>query len=148
MLLTDADRIRNLLGAYCRLIDAGDFAGVGTLMSRAVLATEDGTPVARGAEQVPKLFSGLVIRYEDGTPRTQHLVLNTTFDEPFDAGTAVARSTYVVLQGLPGEPLAPIATGRYVDTFGRDGAGWHFAERRFGIGLSGDLTRHLTTTLG
>ena len=148
MLLTDADRIRSLLGVYCRLIDAGDFAGVGALMARAVLATEDGTPVARGAEQVAKLFSGLVIRYEDGTPRTQHLVLNTTFDEPPEADTAIARSAYVVLQGLPGQPLAPIATGRYADTFARDGDGWYFAERRFGIGLSGDLTRHLTTTLG
>ncbi len=148
MILTDTDRIRGLLGAYCRLIDAGDFAGVGALMARAVLATEDGTPVARGAEQVTDLFSGLVIRYEDGTPRTQHLVLNTTFDEPTDDATVVGRSAYVVLQGLPGQPLAPIATGRYVDTFARDAAGWHFTERRFGIGLSGDLTRHLTTTLG
>ena len=143
MPLTDADRIRNLLGEYCRLIDAGDFDGVGRLMERARLCTEDGTVIATGADEAAALYRGLVVVHDDGTPRTQHLVLNTTFDEPTD-DTVVARSTYVVLQQVDDRPLQPIVTGRYVDTFERDHRGeWHFAERRFTIGLSGDLGRHL-----
>jgi ketosteroid isomerase-like protein len=142
--LTDGDRIRNLLGSYCRLIDAGDFDGVGRLMARATLCTEDGTAIATGAEEAAALYRGMVRIHDDGTPRTQHLVLNTVFDEPAADGTVVAHSTYVVLQQVEDGPLQPIVTGRYVDTFARDLRGeWHFTERRFTIGLSGDLGRHL-----
>jgi hypothetical protein len=142
MVLTDADRIRNLLGEYCRLIDAGDFDGVGRLMSRARLCTEDGTVIATGADEAAALYRGLVVVHDDGTPRTQHLVLNTTFDEVETDDRLVARSTYVVLQQIDDGPLAPIVTGGYVDTFGR-AEEWHFVERRFSLGLRGDLGRHL-----
>lgn len=149
MQLTDGDRIRGLLGTYCRLIDAGDFAGVGALMADAVLRSEDGTVLATGAVEVERLYAGLVRLHEDGTPGTQHVVANTTFDEPAADGSVVATSTYLVLQAVAGVPLQPIITGTYVDTFAPDatGPGWHFAERRFGIGRSGVLDHHLTITL-
>ncbi|HYF74207.1 MAG TPA: nuclear transport factor 2 family protein [Nocardioides sp.] len=149
MQLTDGDRIRGLLGSYCRLIDAGDFAGVGALMAHAVLRTDDGTVLATGAEEVERLYAGLVRLHEDGTPGTQHVVANTSFDEPAADGSVTATSTYLVLQALPQLPLQPIITGTYVDTFAPDAAtgGWRFAERRFGIGRSGVLEHHLTITL-
>src|SRR3712207_2372329 len=100
MPLTDGDHVRGLLGRYCQLIDAGDFAGVGALMADAVLCTEDGTPIARGAAEVEKLYAGLVQLHDDGTPGTQHLVTNTVLEERQD-GALTARSTYVVLQALP-----------------------------------------------
>ena len=144
MHLTDGDRIRGLLGTYCRLIDAGDFAGVGRLMERATLADEHGTPIATGAAEVAALYAATTRLHEDGTPGTQHLVVNTGFDEPAADGTVTARSSYVVLQALDGLPLQPVVTGDYVDTFACDDDGtWHFTERRFRIGRSGDLTRHL-----
>ncbi len=149
MQLTDGDRIRGLLGTYCRLIDAGDFAGVGALMADAVLRSEDGTVLATGAAEVERLYAGLVRLHEDGTPGTQHVVANTTFDEPAADGSVVATSTYLVLQAVAGVPLQPIITGTYVDTFAPDATGpaWHFVERRFGIGRSGVLDHHLTITL-
>ena len=149
MQLTDGDRIRGLLGAYCRLIDAGDFAGVGALMAGAVLRAEDGAVLATGAAEVERLYAGLVRLHEDGTPGTQHVVANTTFDEPGPDGSVVATSTYLVFQAVAAVPLQPIITGTYVDTFAPDpaGPGWRFAERRFGIGRSGVLDHHLTITL-
>lgn len=147
MQLTDGDRIRGLLATYCRLIDAGDFAGVGTLMSHAVLKTEDGTVIATGAEEVERLYAGLVKLHEDGTPGTQHVVANTVFDEATVDGTVTVTSTYLVFQALPEVPLQPIVTGTYVDRFEAGEGGWRFVERRFGIGRSGRLEHHLTVTL-
>ena len=144
MHLTDGDRIRGLLGTYCRLIDAGDFAGVGALMSQAVLCAEDGTPVATGAEEVAGLYAGLVRLHEDGTPGTQHVVANTVFEEPQADGSVRATSAYLVFQATATVPLQPILTGSYVDLFAQDTGSWHFTERRFGIGRSGLLDQHLT----
>ncbi len=142
MLLTDGDEIRSLLGRYCQLIDAGDFAAVGELLADAVLCTEDGTQIARGAVEVAQLYAGLVTLHADGTPGTQHVVANTVLSE--SGGHIVARSSYVVLQALPDLPLQPIITGSYVDTFGRDDAGtWRFVERRFSVGRAGNLDHHL-----
>lgn len=149
MVLTDADRIRGLLGTYCRLIDSGDFAGVGDLMATASLKTEDGATIATGAAEITALYAGLVHLHEDGTPGTQHVVANTVFDEPDPTrsrGAVTARSTYLVFQAVTGLPLQPIITGSYLDTFDTDEHGaWHFVERRFGIGRSGDLAHHLST---
>ncbi|MBO9520266.1 MAG: nuclear transport factor 2 family protein [Nocardioidaceae bacterium] len=144
MLLSDGDRIRGLLGTYCRLIDAGDFAGVGALFARATLRDPSGTVIATGAAEAEALYAAITQRHQDGTPRTQHLVTNTTFDEGTGEDEAVARSSYVVLQGLPGGALQPIVAGSYVDTFARDAGGWHFTDRTFTVGLTGDLSRHLT----
>ncbi len=152
MQLTDGDRIRGLLATYCRLIDAGDFAGVGALMAHAVLRTEDGTTLATGAAEVERLYAGLVKLQDDGTPGTQHVVANTAFDEPAADGSVTATSTYLVFQATAEVPLQPIITGTYVDTFvagdyAGSGGGWRFVERRFGIGRSGHLDHHLTVTL-
>lgn len=142
MPLTDADHIRGLLGTYCRLIDAGDFAGVGTLMADAVLMTDDGAVIATGADEVAALYGSIVTLHDDGTPGTQHIVANTALEE-LDGGAIRARSAYVVLQAIPELPLQPVVTGSYVDTFELGSTGWHFVERRFGIGRSGDLSHHL-----
>lgn len=143
MPLTDGDHVRGLLGRYCQLIDAGDFAAVGALMAHAVLCTEDGTPVAAGAAEVEKLYAGLVVLHDDGTPGTQHVVANTVLsDGPNE--TITARSAYVVLQAVGDLPLQPIVTGSYSDTFDRGADGqWRFRERRFGIGRAGTFEHHL-----
>ena len=149
--MTDGDRIRNLLGRYCDLVDAGDWAGVGALFARGRLVTEDGTVLAAGDAAVADFYARSV-RLHDGSPRTKHLVVNTVLDEPLDDGSVVARSSYLVLQALEGGPLRPIITGRYVDRFapgsdapavGGRAVGWHFVERAFTADLVGDLGEHL-----
>jgi hypothetical protein len=140
--LTAGDHIRSLLGRYCRLVDAGDFDGVGALMADAVLCTEDGTPVARGAAEVARLYAATTLRHDDGTPGTQHVVAGTELSALLD-GRVVARSSYVVLQALPDLPLQPVVTGSYLDTFEDGPGGWRFVERRFTVGRTGDLSHHL-----
>jgi hypothetical protein len=137
------DEIRNLLATYCERIDRGYFAGVGQLFSRGGLADEQGNVFATGAESVADVFRNQVIVYEDGTPSTKHLVVNTLFESLAD-DQAIARSSYVVFQAAGDVPLQPIITGRYRDTFRRHQAeGWCFFERRFFVDLAGDLSLHL-----
>lgn len=141
-MLSDGDRIRNLLGTYCDRIDLGDYEGVGELFgSDGVLATEDGTVLARGGSAIADFYRGM-IQLHDGAPRTKHVVANTVLEE--QAGSVTARSSYVVLQATRGLPLQPIIAGRYVDRFERDGdAGLRWVERRFVADLAGHLSDHI-----
>jgi hypothetical protein len=139
-----AQAVRNLLGEYCERMDLGDWEGVGALFTDAALADEHGHELARGATAVAAFYRNGT-QLHDGSPRTKHLVLNTILEVDDGAGTATARSSYVVLQQTEGTELRPIITGRYRDTFARDGSGddWRFAERRFLVDLLGDLSAHL-----
>lgn len=151
-MLTDGDRIRNLLGEYAARLDAGDFEGVGALFAKGSLAAgDDGPAFAAGAAEVAAFYRAST-QLHDGSPRTKHLISGTVLSEPDGDGRVVARSSYVVLQAVDGLVLQPIIAGRYVDTFASEeagdggdgpGAGWHFVERRFHVDLVGDLSRHL-----
>jgi hypothetical protein len=143
--MTDGDEIRNLLGAYCERIDAGDFDGVGALFADGVLADEHGTELARGADGVAAFYRAGTRLHDDGTPRTKHLVANSILE--LDGDAARVRSSYLVLQATGTVPLQPIVTGRYHDSFARGDGGWHFTERRFFVDLLGDLSDHLTFDL-
>jgi hypothetical protein len=148
--LTVGDHVRSLLGRYCDLADAGDWAGVGELFTDGRL-TSGGAELAEGAEAVAAFYERGTRRHADGTPRTKHLVLNTQL-VLLDRRTVVARSSYVVLQAVDGElPLQPIITGRYVDTFdidpGDDTVPPRWIQRAFEVDLTGDLTHHLTWSL-
>lgn len=141
-MLSDGDHVRNLLGTYCRLIDAGDFDGVGQMFAAATLRTEDGTVVASGAKEAAQLYAGMTRRHADGTPLTQHIVANTVLES---VGHSIrATSNYVVFQAAEALPLQPIITGGYVDTFERADGIWRFSDRQFSVGRIGDLTQHLT----
>ncbi|MEV7599744.1 nuclear transport factor 2 family protein [Kitasatospora sp. NPDC089797] len=133
--------VENLIARYAELVDDGDFAGLGELLADAVFVGS-GEPL-RGREAIERMFRDTVIRYEDGTPRTQHVTTNLAVEVDEPAGTAVARSYVTVLQALPELPLQVIAAGRYHDRFARVDGRWRFAERRVRITLVGDVSRHL-----
>jgi ketosteroid isomerase-like protein len=144
--MSDTDAIRNLLGQYCELIDAGDYDGVGHLFSDGALADEHGNEFARGATAVSESYRQTNKRHGD-SPRTKHLVTNTVIELDEDGDGATARSSYLVLQATDALALQPIITGRYRDRFTRTGGHWRFAERRFFVDLVGDLREHLTIEL-
>jgi hypothetical protein len=96
-----------------------------------------------GSAAIEKMFQDTLIVYDDGTPRTQHVVTNVAVEVDEQAGTGLARSYVTVLQSLPELPLQPIAGGRYHDRFERRDGQWHFVERRVRINLVGDVSRHL-----
>jgi len=139
--LTDGDQVRNLLGRYCDLMDAGAFDDVGALFASAALVDDRGRVLARGAAEVAAYYEQVTRRYEGGGLRTKHLVVNTVLEEADE--TIVARSSYVVLQATDELPLQPIITGRYVDTFVPSDGAWHFVERAFHVDQLGDLSQHL-----
>src|SRR4051794_22982229 len=134
------EQIRNLLGRYCEAMDAADWPGVGALFASGALTDEQGCDVARGAEAVAALYGGMVQLY-DGTPRTRHLTTNAVIEG--DGDSAPCRSAFLVLQQLDGEPLQPIAAGRYRDRFACMAGTWAFVERAFLLDQTGDLSSHL-----
>jgi 3-phenylpropionate/cinnamic acid dioxygenase small subunit len=137
------EAIRNLLGTYCELMDAGKFDGLAALFADARMSDEHGTVFARGSEQIAAMWHKQTMLY-DGSPRTRHITANPIIDVDEAAGGATVRSTYVVFQGTDDLPLQPIITGRYVDHFVRaeDGA-WRWDERSYAIDHLGDLSHHL-----
>lgn len=136
--------IQNLIARYALLVDTGDFEGVGELLADATFIGS-GAP-AVGAAAITAMLTDTVIRYDDGTPRTQHVTTNLAIEVDGDAATA---SSYVtVFQQLPGFPLAPVASGRYRDTFTRHNGQWRFTERRVTMPLLGDVSRHLRIARG
>jgi ketosteroid isomerase-like protein len=140
--MSDAhEQVRNLLGRYCERMDAGNFAGLAELFAAATLADENGNVFATGADEMRTMWERQTILY-DGSPRTRHITANPVID--VDGDSAQCTSSYVVFQGTDGQPLQPIVTGRYADTFARDDAGqWRFTQRRYAIDHVGDLSHHL-----
>jgi 3-phenylpropionate/cinnamic acid dioxygenase small subunit len=137
------EAIRNLLGSYCELMDAGDFDGLAALFADGWLSDENGTVFARGSDEIATMWHAQTILH-DGSPRTRHLTANTIIELDEADGSATVRSTYVVLQATAEMSLQPIITGRYVDRFvrGEDGT-WRWQERRYTVDHVGDLSHHL-----
>jgi 3-phenylpropionate/cinnamic acid dioxygenase small subunit len=135
------EAIRNLLGRYCELMDAAEWAAVGELFASAALVGPSGEAVAEGAAQVADLYRRGT-RLHGGSPRTRHVTANSIIE--VDGATATARSAYVVFQSADGFPLQPIITGRYEDGFTYDAGLWRFARRQFFVDAVGDLSHHLT----
>jgi hypothetical protein len=140
--------ITELLYRYAELIDAGDFDGVGALLSRATFGGT-GPQGVSGAQNIAKLFAATTRRYPEhgNTPRTRHLVLNPII-ELSPERTAISRSTFCVVQDTAAVPIQPIVVGRYFDTFGRDESGWYFTERKVEIQMIGNVSDHLMVDPG
>jgi len=137
--------IGNLIARYAELIDTGDFDGVADLLGRAAVGA-DGALLA-GRDAILALYTSTTRRYPDGTPGTKHMTTNLQLDIDEPAGTARARSYWMVFQAVPGLPLQPILAGRYRDVFGRDEGGWYFTERQYLIDLVGDVSHHMLSNL-
>jgi 3-phenylpropionate/cinnamic acid dioxygenase small subunit len=140
------DEVSKLIYEYAARVDAGDFAGVAALFEHATyrgVVDADTTSVFRGVDEVRACFEGMVMRYDDGTPRTKHVTTNVVVDADEAAGTATARSYFSVLQAAPGAPLQVIVAGRYHDAFERVDGAWRFTDRLIYSDLVGDLSRHL-----
>lgn len=138
----DATAIANELHRYAELIDAGRFTELGELMEHCTFSYgTHGDPGPSGADAIAASYRGMVITYDDGTPRTRHLTTNPIID--IDGDVARVRSAYTVLQQAPDSPLQTIISGRYHDTLRRIDGRWRFTERCFLIDLMGDLSHHL-----
>jgi ketosteroid isomerase-like protein len=141
---TAAEAITKLVYTYAERIDAGDFAGVAELLQHATLTFEGFGDAVAGREAIEGLYTRTTRRYEDGTPRTKHVMTNVIVDVADDGTAAASRSYFTVLQAVPGSlPLQPVIAGRYRHTYERVEDGWHVAAMHIAIDLTGDLAHHL-----
>jgi ketosteroid isomerase-like protein len=145
---TPSERIATLLYTYAERIDAGDFAGVADVFAQATLTFEGFGDAISGAAAVQALYERTTRRYEDGTPRTKHVMTNLMVEVADDAASAASRSYFTVLQAVPGAlALQPIIAGRYRHTYARADGRWHFTSMHILIDLVGDLGHHMLLDL-
>ena len=135
-------QIAALVYRYAELLDGGDLDGVAALFEDATWGSGTRTERMRGTDQVRRMYDGVIL-YDDGTPRTKHVITNLVIELAPDGATASARSYFTVLQATDGLGLQPIIAGRYHDTFERADGTWRFAERIIHPDLQGDLSRHM-----
>ena len=138
----DVQAITALVYRYAELIDAGDLDGVAALFEHATWGAGTRSERLRGTEAVRRGYGGVIL-YEDGTPRTKHVITNLVIDVAEASTQAVARSYFTVLQATEGIPLQPIIAGRYQDRFERVDGTWRFSERIIHPDLQGDLSKHM-----
>ena len=85
--------IANLVYRYGELIDAGDYDGIGELLAHAVI-TADGADVEwSGAEEITNMYTQSTRLYDDGTPRTKHVITNLLIEVDDDAAPGRAVPT-------------------------------------------------------
>ncbi len=138
------DDITDLLFTYAERIDAGDFAAVADLFGDAEVTFEGFDQVRRGRDEVLAMYEGSTRRYDDGTPKTKHVMTNVVVAVDEAAGTATARSYFTVLQAVPGQlALQPVIAGRYRDRFDRSAGAWRFRQRHMVVDLVGELGHHM-----
>ena len=141
---TPGEHIAKLMYTYAERIDAGDFAGVAELFAQATLTFEGFGDAITGREAVEKLYERTTRRYENGTPRTKHVITNVIVDVDDDGTSATSRSSFTVLQAVPGAlALQPIIAGRYRTSFSYVDDAWRFTSVHIIVELVGDLGHHM-----
>ena len=139
--------ITTLLFRYAEMMDADDYDGLRELFADARLSNEGYPGEVVGGDAIVRLYERTNRVHDDGTLRTRHLTSNVQTDIDEDAGTATARSSFVVFQATPDLPLQPVVTGRYHDEFTYTDGAWRFAHRHIYVDHVGDISQHLKIEL-
>ena len=139
--------VEHLLYLYAERVDRGDFEGVAELLAHALITTPMFPQGIQGKPLILRMYEQSTRRYEDGSPKTKHVITNAIIDVYEDRGRATARSYYTVFQALPDFPLQAIIAGTYQDKFQRRDGLWNFVARHITVDLIGDLSHHLLIAL-
>lgn len=131
--------IRRLLAEYVHNLDYGKVDANAELLAAAKFNIA-GT-IVEGRDSIAQFLRNNLQYHVDDTPRTWHSVSNVLVDV---ASVTAASSIcyFTVHQELPGLPLQPIVTGRYIDTFELHDGAWRFASREIEPRLFGDISKH------
>ncbi|MCZ4274131.1 nuclear transport factor 2 family protein [Maritalea porphyrae] len=138
--MNDNQAINFLLTDYCLALDEGRIDDCAALFKNAEF-TFKGFPTAKGIEGVKGMFANLII-YEDGTPRTRHLLTNVRIDVADGANAATSQGYLIVMQQVDEAPMQPIFSGHYVDEFEIIEGNWQFSRRNVLAPQFGDMSRH------
>ena len=133
--------ITHLINLYGFTIDTGDLQGFADLFEHGEWTVE-GTKPNIGTQQVLDALSTVRI-YEDGTPRTKHVVSNLDLNIDEGDGTAESQCYVTVFQQTDDFPLQPIFCGHYFDNFVRVKGEWRYSRRLIRYMMVGDLSAHL-----
>ncbi|MEM9013550.1 MAG: nuclear transport factor 2 family protein [Pseudomonadota bacterium] len=140
MKTSDEICILNLVFGYAEAIDQGNFEAAAAILSDADIYLRNGQTI--GSTQLLEIWRKLVIIYEDGTPRTKHVVTNPIL-EIVDQ-QAECRSYYSVFQQTEDFPLQMIASGRYKHQFEKRDGKWRITKLDYSlVDFEGDLSCHL-----
>jgi ketosteroid isomerase-like protein len=140
--------VTKLIYTYAERIDAGDFAGVAEVLEHATLTFEGFGDAVTGRDAIEQLYTRTTRRYEDGTPRTKHVMTNVIVDIGDNGVAASSRSYFTVLQAVPGElALQPVIAGRYRHTYERVDDRWRVTTMHIIIDLVGELGHHMLIDL-
>jgi hypothetical protein len=147
--MSDLGEITALVHTYARLLDGGDMEAVTALFAHSAWRSEraglpGGERVLHGSEAIRPIYAQIKM-YDDGTPRTKHLLTNLTIDVEPGSSTATSHCYWTVLQNVePGGPIDIILSGQYVDKFEKAQGTWRFAERLIKVDLTGDASAHMS----
>lgn len=140
--------ITNLIYSYAERIDEGDFAGVAEIFEHATLTFEGFGAAVSGRDAIEQLYTRTTRRYDDGTPRTKHVMTNVIVDLADSGVDAKSRSYFTVFQAVPGElALQPVIAGRYRHTYEWVDDRWRVAGMHVIIDLMGELGHHMLIDL-
>ena len=139
--LDDQNAIMSLLVAYATALDEGRIEDCAALFEVAEFTIENVATV-QGSQGVSELFSGIIL-YEDGTPRTKHVITIVDIKVLENGRSALASSYLTVFQQVDEAPLQPVFSGAYSDTFDKSDGTWRFTTREVSGALFGDMSRHL-----
>ncbi len=134
-------QIANLQYRYAECIDTGDLVAGAELFRHAKVKVLGHGEV--NADQLLQIWKDGITLYEDGTPRTKHVMTNLLIEVDEEKNTATMRSYYTVLQVVDGV-LQPVIAGRYHDEFERVAGKWRWKYRDYSLSdLIGKLHAHV-----
>lgn len=132
--------VRRLLATYAHNLDYGKIDANAELLASAKFNV--GGTIVEGREGIAAFLRNNLQYHVDDTPRTWHSVSNVLIE--VESTTAASSVCYfTVHQELPGLPLQPIVTGRYIDTFELHDGAWCFTSREVEARLFGDVSKHV-----
>ena len=94
----DRDEIAALVHHYAELIDAGDMDGVVAMFAAATWRSHASGAVLRTPAEIREVYDRIVL-YEDGTPRTRHLMNNLIIEMEDGADDAPSLGSHEVRDG-------------------------------------------------
>lgn len=136
--------IANLVHRYAQHVDAGELEDAAALFTHAQinLRTTDGNEIT-DASGLLEHWRRVAILYDDGTPRTKHIMTNLIIEVSDDGDWATCSSYYTVLQVDRSGAMAVILAGRYLDQFQCSDGEWRFSAREYcPANFVGDVSRH------
>jgi 3-phenylpropionate/cinnamic acid dioxygenase small subunit len=138
--LVAESEVRRLLATYAHNLDYGMVDANADLLARAKFKVGD--VIVEGRDAIAHFLRTNLQYHVDDTPRTWHSVSNVIVE--IEAATTASSICYfTVHQELPGLPLQPIVTGRYIDSFELHDGAWRFASREVEARLFGDVSKHV-----